>query len=81
MLHGMVTEGLVIPVIREKDGRPYTNISHGLTAKGWGRLYELEHPIRCWMGRQWFPLVVALVASAVSIANIVITFLMKGSTQ
>ena len=44
---------------------------YGITPTGVHRLQELQHPVRTWCQRNWFPLVVAVITAVVSIAGIV----------
>ena len=54
MLDGLVDDRLLRPAM-DQDGKTLRAASNGLTPKGWERLYELEHPIKYWMQKQWFP--------------------------
>ena len=74
VIESLVDEGLLIPR-RSSDGsisrtRAITLI-RGITPKGVRRLHEIQHPVRTWLKVNWFPMVVAVLATTVGIASIV----------
>ena len=80
LLDGMVDEGVLSPIIASSTGKRLRDGSCGeLTVKGWERLYRLEHPVKVWMKRQWFPLTVAIVSSLLALASIIATFVRPAS--
>ena len=56
---------------RDVNGNVATSFISGLTPKGIRRLEEIKHPRRTWLKANWFPMVVAIVTTAVGIASIV----------
>ena len=75
LLEGMIDDGLLRPSLNT-SGKRTVAMSRGLTTKGWERLDQLERPVRWWIKRQWFPLVVAVVTSLLAVASMVSTFLL-----
>ena len=74
VIESLVDEGFLIPY-RDSDGmvsktREITLI-RGITPKGVRRLQEIRHPIRTWLKGNWFPMVVAVLATTVGIASII----------
>ena len=69
LVAGLIRDGLLSPLYSHLPGT-----SRGLTIKGWERLYQLEHPRREWLGRNWFPFVVAVTAIASSVVAAVALF-------
>lgn len=57
---------------RDPEGNVLQPYARGITPKGEERLYELEHPVRAWLQRNWFPFVVACVTTVVGVAGVVV---------
>ena len=65
-------DGLLVSASpRDADGNVPTSSISGLTPKGVRRLEEIKYPRRTWLKANWFPMVVAIVATTVGIASIV----------
>ncbi len=65
-------DGLLVSASpRNADGNVPTSFISGLTPKGIRRLEEIKYPLRTWLKVNWFPMVVAVLATTVGIASIV----------
>ncbi len=45
--------------------------ARGITPKGYRRLQELRHPIRSWVGANWFAVAVAAITAIIGISSVV----------
>ena len=66
----LIDEGFLIPLYIPGE-KTSTNLVRGITPKGLRRLQEIQHPVRTWLKANWFPMVVAVLATGVGIASIV----------
>ena len=54
----------------DSKGEELRHHARGITPKGSERLKRMRHPIRTWMGANWFALVVATLTTAISIISV-----------
>ena len=52
------------------DGEELRHHARGITPKGSERLKRMRHPIRTWMGANWFALSVAALTTIISIISV-----------
>ena len=76
VIEGLIDEGHLLPSIDTDGNRMRYFGSRGLTGKGAERLYQLEHPIRYWLQRNWFPAIVAFATILVSVATTIFTVIL-----
>lgn len=72
IVDGLIDDAFARPFLDTKGNRSPAS-ARGLTAKGYDRLERLEHPVRHWMTENWFPLIVAIVASVTSIGSLIVS--------
>ena len=77
MVNYLLEERFLFPYFSSAGEEQRQGDARGLTPKGFERLQQLRHPIRTWLGANWFPVVVAVTTAAVSVASMVITVLTK----
>ena len=74
----LVAECYLWPLF-DSEGRELRNgLARAITPKGLKRLRQIEHPVRAWIGDNWFPFVVALATVALTTASIVTSVLTSG---
>ena len=76
MLNYLVEERFLFPYVLESSGKELQNgYARGITPKGLDKLQRLRHPVRTWIGENWFPVVVAGITATVGIASIVVNLI------
>ena len=66
----LVEQRYLWPYFSSEGGQIVQARVRGITPKGIERLRELDHPVRTWVGRNWFPVVVAAIASTVALGDL-----------
>ena len=79
ILNYLLEERFLSPFFSSDGVERRNGWARGLTPKGYERLQQLRHPIRTWLGANWFPVVVAVTTVAVSVASMGITIFAKQS--
>ena len=73
MLNYLVEERFLFPYISSSSGEERRDrFARGITPKGLDRLQRLRHPVRTWIGENWFPVVVAGITATIGIVSIVV---------
>ena len=76
MLNYLVEERFLFPYVASPSGEELRDgYARGITPKGLDRLQRLRHPVRTWIGENWFPVVVAGITATVGIASIVVNLI------
>ena len=74
MLNYLLEERLLFPYFSRgeelRDG-----YARGITPKGLDRLQRLRHPVRTWIGENWFPVMVAGTTALIGIFSIVVNLI------
>ncbi len=73
-LEGLVDEGFIRPLY-SRDGVRGRGRYGGLTPKGIDRLDQLQHPVRYWIQKNWFPFTIAVATLLVALVNVTVTVL------
>lgn len=61
----------------DTEGNEQRIDARGITPKGYRRLQELQHPIRTWVGANWFGVVVAGITATIGVASIVVNLIVN----
>ena len=73
MLNYLVEERLLFPYFSSSSGEEFRDsFARGITPKGLDRLKRLRHPVRTWIGENWFPVAVAVITATIGILSIVV---------
>ena len=76
MLNYLVEERFLFPYVLESSGKELRDgFARGITPKGLDKLQRLRHPVRTWIGENWFPVVVAGITATIGIASIVVNLI------
>ena len=76
MLNYLLEERFLFPYISSQSGDELRDgFARGITPKGLDRLQRLRHPVRTWIGENWFPVVVAGITATIGIASIVVNLI------
>ena len=76
MLNYLLEERFLFPYISGQSGEELRDgFARGITPKGLDRLQRLRHPVRTWIGENWFPVVVAGITATIGIASIVVNLI------
>ena len=68
----LLEERYLYPYINQQTGKEsMDSAARGLTPKGVTRLEQLRHPVRVWLKKNWFAVVIAFTTLAATIASIV----------
>ena len=68
-----IEERFLFPVFNSNTGMVVRNgRARGITPKGMDRLRWLRHPVRTWVGENWFPVIVAATTALIGAISIVI---------
>ena len=77
VLDYLVEERYLFPFCDSKTGEVLNGYARGITPKGYRRLQELQHPIRTWVGANWFAVFVAGVTTAIGVASVVVNLIVN----
>ena len=72
MLDYLVEERFLFPLFTSSGEELRSGFARGITPKGLDRLQRLRHPVRTWIGENWFPVVVAGITATIGIVSIVV---------
>ena len=76
MLNYLVEERFLFPYFSSSSGEELRDgFARGITPKGLDRLKRLRHPVRTWIGENWFPLAVAVTTATIGILSIVVNLI------
>ena len=76
MLNYLLEERFLFPYFSSSTGEELrNNVARGITPKGLDRLRRLRHPVRTWIGENWFPVVIAAITATIGIASIVVNLI------
>ena len=66
----LVEQRYLWPYFDSENRQVRPSMVRSITPKGIDRLQELEHPVGTWVSRNWFPVVVAIVTSALALGDL-----------
>ena len=69
----LIEERFLFPLFSSTTGTELLNgRARGITPKGMDRLRRLRHPVRTWIGENWFPVAVAATTASLGIISIIV---------
>lgn len=74
----LVEERFLFPFF-SPEGEEFKIHARGITPKGANRLRELQHPVRTWVGANWFAVVIASITAVIGIATIATNALIRSN--
>ena len=77
MLNYLVEERFLFPYFSSEGEELRDGYARGITPKGLDRLGRLRHPVRTWVGENWFPVVVAGTTALIGISSIVVNLIVS----
>ena len=78
MLNYIVEERFLFPYFSSSSGTELRDgFARGITPKGLDRLKRLRHPVRTWIGENWFPVAVAGTTATIGILSIVVNLIVS----
>ncbi len=77
VMNWLVEERYLFPFYDANTGKVSSNSARGITPKGYRRLRELQHPIRTWVGVNWFAVTVAVITATIGIASMVVNLIIN----
>ena len=73
----LVEERYLFPLYEDTGKILGGGYARGITPKGYCRLQELQHPIRTWVGANWFAVTVAVITATIGIASVVVNLIIN----
>ena len=74
MLNYLLEERLLFPYFSRRE-ELRDGYARGITPKGLDRLQRLRHPVRTWIGENWFPVMVAGTTALIGVFSIVVNLI------